>query len=129
MRAAMGAGRERLVRQMVTESLVLAVVGGALGVLAAVAPCRCWRAWFPAVLPIAQAPAVDLRVLLFAGLLTGLTGIGFGVFPRCAPAAVRISAGCGKARARAAAKRAAALRAGDRGSDWPRWCCWFPPAC
>ena len=35
----------------------------------------------PASLPIAQAPSVDLRVLIFAGLLSGLTGIGFGVFP------------------------------------------------
>ena len=35
----------------------------------------------PGSLPIAQAPSVDFRVLLFAGLLTGLTGLGFGVFP------------------------------------------------
>jgi predicted permease len=35
----------------------------------------------PASLPIAQSPSIDLRVLIFAGLISGLTGIGFGVFP------------------------------------------------
>ena len=81
VRAAMGAGRERLVRQLVTESLVLALAGGALGVLVAFAAVPLLARLVPASLPIAQAPSVDLRVLIFAGLLSGLTGIGFGVFP------------------------------------------------
>ena len=81
VRAAMGAGRERLVRQLVTESLVLAALGGGLGVLAAVAAVPLLARLVPSSLPIAQAPSVDLRVLIFAALLTGLTGVGFGVFP------------------------------------------------
>ncbi|HTQ78486.1 MAG TPA: ABC transporter permease [Thermoanaerobaculia bacterium] len=81
VRAALGAGRERLVRQLVTESLALAFAGGALGVLVAVAVLPLLTRLVPLSLPLAQAPAIDLPVLLFAGLLTTLTGIGFGTFP------------------------------------------------
>jgi predicted permease len=81
VRAAMGAGRERLLRQLVTESLVLAVLGGLLGILAAVAAVPLLARLVPSSLPIAQAPSVDFRVLIFAALLTALTGVGFGVFP------------------------------------------------
>lgn len=81
VRAAMGAGRERLVRQLVTESLALALAGGALGVLVAAATVPLLARLVPMSLPIAQSPAIDLRVLIFAGLISGLTGIGFGVLP------------------------------------------------
>ena len=81
VRAAMGAGRERLVRQLVTESLVLAAAGGALGVLVAAAAVPLLARLVPASLPIAQSPSIDLRVLIFAGIVSGLTGIGFGVLP------------------------------------------------
>jgi len=81
VRAALGAGRERLVRQLVTESLTLVFLGGALGVLVAMAGLPLLARLVPVTLPLAQAPAVDLRVLLFAGLLTTLTGIGFGTLP------------------------------------------------
>jgi len=81
VRAAMGAGRERLVRQLITESLVLAAAGGALGVLVAAAAVPLLARLVPMSLPIAQAPSIDLRVLVFAGLISGLTGIAFGVLP------------------------------------------------
>jgi putative ABC transport system permease protein len=81
VRTAMGAGRERLVRQLVTESLVLAALGGVLGVLMALAAVPLLARLVPSTLPIAQTPSVDFRVMLFAGLLTGVTGIGFGVLP------------------------------------------------
>lgn len=81
IRTALGAGRERLVRQLVTESLVLAVAGGVLGIAVAVLSVPLLARLVPTSLPLAQAPGVDLRILLFAALLTGATGIGFGVFP------------------------------------------------
>jgi putative ABC transport system permease protein len=81
VRAAMGAGRERLVRQLVTESLVLALAGGALGVLVAAAAVPLLARLVPTSLPIAQSPSIDLRVLVFAGVISGLTGIAFGVLP------------------------------------------------
>ena len=81
VRAAMGAGRERLVRQMLTESLILAVLGGALGVLIANLSLPLLVRLVPVSLPIAEVPSVDLRVLLFAIVLTCATGVGFGVVP------------------------------------------------
>ncbi|RPJ75676.1 MAG: ABC transporter permease, partial [Acidobacteria bacterium] len=81
VRTALGAGRERLVRQLLTESLVLAACGGALGVMLATAAIPLVTPLVPNALPIAEVPPLDLRVLGFAALVTALTGIGFGVVP------------------------------------------------
>jgi putative ABC transport system permease protein len=81
VRAALGAGRERLVRQLITESLVLAIPGGVLGVLLAVTAVPLLARLVPNSLPIAQTPSVDWRMLIFAGVLTSLTGVAFGVVP------------------------------------------------
>ena len=81
VRAAIGAGRQRLVRQLATESAVLGAVGGALGVLLGmwIVPLL-WRL-VPVDLPTTAAPDVDFRVLAFAALLTFITAVGFGVAP------------------------------------------------
>ena len=81
LRTALGAGRERLVRQLLTESLVLSAFGGGLGILVAMAAVPMLARLVPDTLPIGQVPTLDLRVLLFAGLITGLTAMGFGVLP------------------------------------------------
>jgi predicted permease len=81
VRAAMGAGRERLVRQMLTESLLLSLAGGVLGVLIAKAALPLLVRLVPVALPIAEVPSMDLRVLFFAALITAGTGIIFGVAP------------------------------------------------
>ena len=91
VRAALGAGRERLTRQLLTESLTLAVAGGMLGVLVATLAIPLLANLVPRYLPIAEAPSLDLRVLGFAALLTVLTGVAFGVVPAlraCREAAV-----------------------------------------
>ena len=81
VRAALGAGRERLVRQLATESVVLAAIGGALGVLLAVVLVpTAWR-MVPADLPTSITPGVDLRVLAFAVILTIVTTLAFGLAP------------------------------------------------
>jgi putative ABC transport system permease protein len=81
VRAALGGGRARLVRQMLTESLLLALLGGALGVALAYAATPALTQLVPSSLPITETPAVDLRLLLFATLLTAATGVGFGLAP------------------------------------------------
>ena len=81
VRTAMGAGRERLVRHLMTESLVLAVTGGALGVCIAMASVPLLARLVPNNLPIAESPSVDGRMLLVAAVLTVMTGLIFGLAP------------------------------------------------
>jgi predicted permease len=81
VRSAMGAGRDRLVRQLLTESLILAACGGLLGMLVAVAAAPVLTFLIPTSFPIPAMGELDTRMLIFAALLTGVTGIGFGVLP------------------------------------------------
>ena len=76
VRAALGAGRGRLMRQLVTESLILTVLGGAAGLLVAVAGVPLFASLVPSTLPIATEPTLDLRVIAFAALFTTLTTFG-----------------------------------------------------
>ncbi len=81
VRTALGAGRERLIRQMLTESLLLASAGGALGLLIAHSSLTLLSRLVPVSLPMAGVPELDGRVLSFTILVTFLTGIGFGLMP------------------------------------------------
>jgi putative ABC transport system permease protein len=81
VRAALGAGKERLVRQLVTESLILTLVGGAAGLAVAAAGVPLFASLVPDTLPIGAEPALDLRVIAFAAVFTTLTALGFGLFP------------------------------------------------
>src|SRR5262249_39916482 len=74
-------GRERLIRQLMTESLLLASIGGALGIGVAVVSVPLLAQLVPSTLPIAATPAVDVRVLAFALALTAITGVAFGMAP------------------------------------------------
>jgi putative ABC transport system permease protein len=80
IRSALGAGRERLIRQLVTESLVLASAGGALGLMVAKFSLPLLTKLAPSV-PASGSPGIDVRVLAFAAIVTLFTGVAFGVFP------------------------------------------------
>jgi predicted permease len=81
MRVALGAGRGRLVRQCLTESIVLAVGGGILGTLLAAAGLRPFVTFWPGSLPRAEEVGLDWRVLLFALGVSVLSGVLFGLAP------------------------------------------------
>ena len=81
IRAAIGAGRSRIVRQLLTESCVLAVLGGAAGYLLTVAAWRILPAIAPLSIPRLAAARVDWSVLIFALAIALANGILFGMAP------------------------------------------------
>jgi putative ABC transport system permease protein len=81
LRAALGASRPRLVRQMLTESVLLAIMGGALGVLLAYWGIHALIAFAPDNIPRLNEIKIDPRVLLFTFGISLLTGIIFGLVP------------------------------------------------
>jgi predicted permease len=83
VRLAIGASRWRIVRQFLTESVLLSVMGGAAGVLLAWLVVQAFRAVPapPGALPIALDFSLNLRVLAFSAALSVLTGIVFGLAP------------------------------------------------
>jgi predicted permease len=99
VRAALGAGRARLIRQLITETVVLTFLGGAAGVALAGVSLPLFSSLVPPTLPIASQPELDLRVLVLAALFTGLTGLGFGLVP-----ALRAAGGTGFAALRDGAR-------------------------
>lgn len=81
IRSAIGASRVRLVRQMLTESVLLALFGGILGLIVCVAGIKLLLALTPASFPHGQGLTLDVRVLSFTFVIAILTGIGFGLTP------------------------------------------------
>jgi putative ABC transport system permease protein len=81
VRAALGAGRARLVRQMITEATMLALAGGSLGLLLALAGMKILARLVPNGLPDTAQPQLDPRLLLFTLALSLLTGLIFSVGP------------------------------------------------
>jgi len=81
IRAALGAGRRRVARQLLTESVLLAAVGGALGLLLAAWGTRLLVQLSPVDVPRLSQAGVDGRILLFAFLASFVTGIAFGIIP------------------------------------------------
>jgi putative ABC transport system permease protein len=81
VRSALGAGRGRIIRQFLTESVVLSVIGGIPGVVLAWAGVRALVGMAPSWLPRLHAIGMDARVLGFSVAVSILTGLLFGVIP------------------------------------------------
>jgi predicted permease len=81
VRAALGAGRWRICRQLLTESGLLAICGGAFGMLFAVIGLRWLKAVLPADTPRLGSVTMDWRVLAFTAAIALLTGVMFGLAP------------------------------------------------
>ena len=81
IRTALGAGRTRLVLQMLAESLVLAIAGGALGLLLAYLAIPAIRTLSAGGIPRVDDVSIDARVLGFAAFLSMATGLAFGLAP------------------------------------------------
>jgi predicted permease len=88
IRSALGAGRARLIQQMLIESLLLSSIAGLAGVILAWWMARLLLELKPATIPITLAVPLDWRVLLFALLVSFATGVIFGLVPALRSAAV-----------------------------------------
>jgi predicted permease len=103
VRLALGAGRGRLIRQMLTESMLLSLIGGAAGVATAVGTLGFILRFVPPNIPRLNEVRVDWVVLTFALLMSILTGLLFGLAPALHSAKAALSS---------------AIREGGRGSGY-----------
>ena len=81
IRASMGAARHRIIRQLITESVLMALFGGTLGLFLADAGLAVSKSTLPADTPGLVSVAIDWRVLVFTAILVVFTGIASGVAP------------------------------------------------
>jgi putative ABC transport system permease protein len=102
IRTALGAARGRMIRQLLTESVLLATVGGGLGLGLAWIVLKLLLAIHPSSIPSVDAITIDGTVLAYTALLCGLVGILFGIAPAWEGSRVNVSE---------------ALKEGSRGSS------------
>ena len=81
LRVALGAKRKTLIRQLLTESLLLSLMGGVAGLALSFLNVRILNLWTPSEFPRISGGFADARVLLFAFCTCLLTGVAFGLFP------------------------------------------------
>jgi putative ABC transport system permease protein len=96
IRSAIGAARGRIARQLITESMLLSLLGGVFGLVLGVIGIRALLALNPGNIPRigvgGDAVGVDLRVLAFTGVVSVVTGLVFGLFPALRAARIDLSA-------------------------------------
>ncbi len=81
IRASLGAGRGRLIRQLLTESMVLSALGGLIGILLALWGVDVIKGRIPSSIPRVEGIRIDGGVLLYTILITAATGLVFGLLP------------------------------------------------
>jgi len=91
LRAALGARRGRIIRQFLTESILLGGLGGVAGLVLAVGATRALIAMSPANIPRVQTVSIDFRAALFLFSATILTSVGFGLAPALQASAVNVN--------------------------------------
>ncbi len=91
LRAALGAGRRRILRQLLTESVILGLAGGGLGLIIACASLHVLKLSLPQDLPGAAGISIDGNVLAFNCVLALLTGLAFGLAPALSLSEVSLS--------------------------------------
>jgi predicted permease len=110
VRTALGAGRGRLVRQLLTESVLLSLAGAALGLLVAKFGMHEMLSRAPATLPLVNTVSIDGRTLALTAIVALVTGIVFGILPAMQAGkhdlATALRAGARGARSRPSAHRA-----------------------
>ncbi|MGB7022174.1 MAG: ABC transporter permease [Candidatus Acidiferrales bacterium] len=110
VRTVIGASRGRIVRQLLAESILLAVLGGVLGIAACYASFQFIVTLVPASLPHVGAFGIDVGVLLFAFALSMATGIAFGLVPAVGASRVDLSGSLKESGAQAGARATGGLR-------------------
>ncbi len=105
VRAALGAGRGRLVRQFLTEAVVVAAIGGVLGIVVAAATVEAIVGLFPDAMPRATEVGVDGPVLAFAAAVSLITALVLGLV-----SALQAELGASALRARSGGRSAASTR-------------------
>src|SRR5207253_3036088 len=91
LRSALGAGRARILRQLLTESVLLSVLGASLGVFLAAAALSVFKSVLPPDTPGLASAHIDLQVFGFAAGLALLTGLAFGMAPALSAATVNLT--------------------------------------
>jgi putative ABC transport system permease protein len=114
VRVALGAPRSRLIRQLLTESFLLALGGGGLGCCLALVSIRILTRIDPGNIPRLEETSIDSSVLFFAVALSAITGLLCGLFPalsasRCSPSAVLNYSGNRNVRGKGSRFRAALI--------------------
>jgi putative ABC transport system permease protein len=91
IRTTLGAARFRIIRQLLTESMLLAITGGAVGLGLAWAAVKVLRRTLPANIASANAITMDATVLIYTAVLCGAVGILFGIAPAWSSSRVNVS--------------------------------------
>jgi putative ABC transport system permease protein len=109
IRAAIGSGRWRIVRQLLTESVVLSLLGALLSIVVIASGINALLKWLPAWIPRLNEVAIDDRVLLFTTVVSVITSLVFGMLPALSASRLDLAAAF-KASSRSASPSPGRLR-------------------